>query len=424
MYSQNRNRTVVIGGGLAGLSAAWKAAQTGQSVVILERSPYLGGRCMSIYDNVSQRWIDNCPHVFLECCTGVKDLFTQTGLIQYWKPEREFYFYPPGKPAQTPRRFAASKSLPGMLSLAPATFNLNYLSVKEKLRLVCDMLAIKRQKTFAGSFAQWLDKRKTGKSVRTLFYEPIVLSALSCDLDKPCYEIVRKVFVDSFFKGKNQWNFYLPTIPFRELLDVKLADELTKWGVEIRRNCSVTNLERTRSRIRAAVLSTGERILASDFVLATNFKSVLKLYPPALPLANAYEPESISCVHFWTDSPFIPTPHGVFPGRTVQWIFSGTQDALGYYSCVVSSGTNSWINKKNGFVSQVKQELSELNHTAKILRLKAVHWADAVHVPSCEWIASRRQWFHQTPAPENLALVGDWTSSEWPATMEAAVLNR
>ena len=70
MYSQNRNRTVVIGGGLAGLSAAWNAARAGQDVVVLERSPYLGGRCMSIYDNGSQRWIDNCPHVFLECCTG------------------------------------------------------------------------------------------------------------------------------------------------------------------------------------------------------------------------------------------------------------------------------------------------------------------------------------------------------------------
>ena len=94
MYSQNRNRTVVIGGGLAGLSAAWNAARAGQSVVVLERSPYLGGRCASFYDLPSMRWLDNCPHVFLDCCDGVREFFAQTGLIEFWKPEREFYFYP------------------------------------------------------------------------------------------------------------------------------------------------------------------------------------------------------------------------------------------------------------------------------------------------------------------------------------------
>ena len=422
MYSQNRNRTVVIGGGLAGLSAASNAARAGQSVVVLERSPYLGGRCASFYDLPSMRWLDNCPHVFLDCCDGVRVFFTQTGLIEFWKPEREFYFYPPGKPAAAaPRSFKESERLPGLLRLAPALRSLNYLSRKERLRIVFDLLAIARQKTFDGSFGQWLDKRKTPPSVRTLFYEPIVLSALSCSLDRPCYNMVRKVFVCSFFKGQNRWNCSLPTIPLRELFDVKLAGALQDRGVEIRRGCTVEELERGKNRVRAVKLSTGERVLAEKYVLATNFSAAQTLFPLLAPLADSYQTESISCVHFWTDSPFLPTPHGVFPNRTIQWIFSGEKDDLGYYYRGVASGTNCWLERKNGFKSQVRQELAELNPDAKILRMETLHWTNAVCVPSVEWTTARQRWFEQTAMPENLDLAGDWTNLDWPSTMEAAV---
>ena len=425
MYSQNRNRTVVIGGGLAGLSAAWKAAQAGQSVVMLERSPFLGGRCASFYDLPSERWLDNCPHAFLDCCDGVREFFAQTGLIEYWKPEREFYFYPPGKPATAaPRPFKESDRLPGILRLAPALRSLNYLSRKERLKIVFDMLAIARQKTFDGSFGQWLDKRKTPSSVRTLFYEPIVLSALSCSLDRPSYNMVRKVFVCSFFEGRNRWNCSLPTVPLQELFDVKLAEKLQERGVEIRRSCTVAELERGKTRVRVVKLSTGERVLGEKYVLATNFSTAQTLFSPLASLADSYQTESVSCVHFWTDSPFLPTPHGIFPRRTIQWIFSGEKDEVGYYHRGVVSGTNSWLERKNGFKSQVRQELAEINPTAKILRLETTHWKDAVCVPTAEWMAARQRWFEQTPLPENLVLAGDWTNLDWPSTMEAAVLIR
>ena len=282
------------------------------------------------------------------------------------------------------------------------------------------MLAIARQKTFDGSFGQWLDKRKTPQSVRTLFYEPIVKSALSCSLDCPCYKIVRKVFVCSFFEGRNRWNCSLPTVPLRELFDVKLAAALQELGVEIRRSCTVEELERGKNRVRAVKLSTGERILAEKYVLATNFSTAQTLFSPLASLADSYQTESISCVHFWTDSPFLLTPHGVFPERTIQWIFSGEKDDVGYYHRGVVSGTNCWQERKNGFKSQVRHELAELNPEAKILRLETTHWTNAVYVPSVEWMKARQRWFEQTSLPENLDLAGDWTNLDWPSTMEAA----
>ena len=46
---QPRGRVVVVGGGIAGLSAAIEAAEAGCEVVVVEREPYLGGRVAQMY---------------------------------------------------------------------------------------------------------------------------------------------------------------------------------------------------------------------------------------------------------------------------------------------------------------------------------------------------------------------------------------
>jgi len=45
----SRGRVVVVGGGIAGLSAAIEAAEAGCEVVLVEREPYLGGRAAQMY---------------------------------------------------------------------------------------------------------------------------------------------------------------------------------------------------------------------------------------------------------------------------------------------------------------------------------------------------------------------------------------
>src|SRR3989338_2798607 len=44
-----RNSILVIGGGIAGITAAVEAAEAGYEVYIVERNPYLGGRVAQLY---------------------------------------------------------------------------------------------------------------------------------------------------------------------------------------------------------------------------------------------------------------------------------------------------------------------------------------------------------------------------------------
>src|SRR6266700_2438035 len=61
----------VIGGGVAGMSAACALAEAGFSVQLLERRGYLGGRASSYLHPGVNEVIDNCQHVLFGCCTNL-----------------------------------------------------------------------------------------------------------------------------------------------------------------------------------------------------------------------------------------------------------------------------------------------------------------------------------------------------------------
>ena len=73
----NRTRVVVVGGGLAGLSAALACVDAGAAVRLLERRPRLGGATWSFERHGA--WFDNGQHVFLRCCTAYREFLARIG---------------------------------------------------------------------------------------------------------------------------------------------------------------------------------------------------------------------------------------------------------------------------------------------------------------------------------------------------------
>src|SRR6185369_11169980 len=73
-----RPRLAVVGGGLAGLSAALLAADNGADVVLLEARPRLGGATAS-FDRKGL-WVDTGQHVFMRCCTAYRGYLRRLGV--------------------------------------------------------------------------------------------------------------------------------------------------------------------------------------------------------------------------------------------------------------------------------------------------------------------------------------------------------
>jgi phytoene dehydrogenase-like protein len=63
---------IVVGGGLAGIAAALRLADSGATVQLVEGRPRLGGAAFSF--RRGDLSVDNGQHVFLRCCEAYRGL--------------------------------------------------------------------------------------------------------------------------------------------------------------------------------------------------------------------------------------------------------------------------------------------------------------------------------------------------------------
>ena len=70
----------MVGGGVAGMSAACALAEAGLRVQLVERRGYLGGRASSYRHPGVDEVIDNCQHVLFGCCTNLIGFYRRIGV--------------------------------------------------------------------------------------------------------------------------------------------------------------------------------------------------------------------------------------------------------------------------------------------------------------------------------------------------------
>jgi phytoene dehydrogenase-like protein len=108
-------KAVVIGGGLAGITAAVALAKANHEVTLLEAKPRLGGATMSFTRDGLV--VDTGQHVFLRCCTAYRGLLDRLGMAAHapLQPRFDVTVLAPGKQAGLKRR-----RLPAPLHMLPA----------------------------------------------------------------------------------------------------------------------------------------------------------------------------------------------------------------------------------------------------------------------------------------------------------------
>ncbi len=128
--SEGGPRVVVIGGGLAGITAALDCVDAGASVTLLEVRPRLGGAVYSFERDGLP--LDNGQHVFLRCCHAYRALLARLGSTHrvHLQPRLEIPVVSPGGEVTMLRR---SARLPAPLHLAGALLRYRHLSPRERI---------------------------------------------------------------------------------------------------------------------------------------------------------------------------------------------------------------------------------------------------------------------------------------------------
>ncbi|HYY73375.1 MAG TPA: NAD(P)-binding protein, partial [Solirubrobacterales bacterium] len=121
-------RVTIVGGGLAGISAALSCADAGAEATLVEVRPRLGGAAYSFERD--GMLLDNGQHVFLRCCTAYRALLRRLGTeaATTLQPRLRIPVIAPGGRVEWLRR----SSLPAPLHLAGALARYGHLSVRQR----------------------------------------------------------------------------------------------------------------------------------------------------------------------------------------------------------------------------------------------------------------------------------------------------
>src|SRR5271157_6094917 len=140
----NSQKTVtVIGGGVAGMSAACAVAEAGFRVQLVEQRGYLGGRASSYLHPSVHEVINNCQHVLFGCCTNLLGFYRRLGVANriYWTSEMTM-IEPGGRRSALGPFSLGPFTLPAPLHSALSFLNAKALTLADKVVLARAMRAM------------------------------------------------------------------------------------------------------------------------------------------------------------------------------------------------------------------------------------------------------------------------------------------
>jgi squalene-associated FAD-dependent desaturase len=427
----------IAGGGLAGLAAACALSDAGFRVTLLEKRPFLGGRASSYEHPGTGEVVDNCQHVLFRVCTNLVEFYERIGMAGQIRWYDRMTFIEPGGRTSTMK----SSFLPAPMHTAPSFFAIPFLSSTDKLAIARALvpLTLTVQQDTGKSFQEWLDRHGQTKNAVARFWHPILISALSEDLDRISVSAAAQVVRESM-KSPAARQMGVPALPLTDLYNAA-GDYVRARGGVLRFRCPLESFSADASKIR---LRARAGLEASDeafdyLVLALPFDALDRVLPnapessPIRQKISHFENSPITGIHLWFDRQISDLDHAVLLDRTIQWMFhksrlqpvrsqSGNGASAGSYIELVVSASKSLIEKsRSEIVDLALAEVREFFPAARgvnLLKSTVIKEVNATYSPRPGIDAYR-------PTPMTgwgrVFLAGDWTATGWPATMEGAV---
>jgi squalene-associated FAD-dependent desaturase len=408
---------IVVGGGLAGLSAAAALAEQGFQVDLYEARGFLGGRATSYPVSPSDpdsEVIDNCQHVLLRCCVNLLDFYGRLGVRNRVRFFSEFYFIEPGGRVSTLRR----GSLPAPLHFSRSFLGLRFLSMADKLSIARGLFALRqehatRQDLDRISMLDWLrEKRQTPGSIAR-FWRQVLVSAVNEELDRMAAVHGFQVFWLGFLARADSYEMGVPAIPLAELYSPQVWSQFERVSFHLR--CPIDTIK-ANSGVK---LADGSARTADFYVVCLPPDRLGGVAPELGIDTNWVEPSPITGIHLWFDRRITGLPHATLLDRTVQWMFNKKDGS--YLQLVVSASRVLTNQAKSDVIALALRELAEFFPTVKQARLERSHVVKELRATFSPRPGIEKLRPSAITKSENLFLAGDWTRSGWPPTMEGAV---
>jgi hydroxysqualene dehydroxylase len=429
----SRPHVAVVGGGLAGVTAALDAADAGARVTLFERRGRLGGLTWSFQRK--DRWFDNGQHVFLRCCSAYRRFLDRIGSTPYvhLQERLEVPVVAPGGHQAVISRTA----LPAPLHLAASVMRYSHLRPGDRLRVGRAVSALRRIDLTEPSldevtFGSWLRQHgQRSEAIRAL-WNLITLPTVNIDAEEASLGVAAMVFRTGLLDRADAGDIGWSNIPLGVLHGDASEKALREARVELMLGETVQAVGVDGDR--RTVVCADRSVEADAVIVATPPEVAVALLPAGtLEPLDALGTSPIVNVHLVLDRRVTDLKMAAGVGSPVQFVFDRTDSA--YFgrevpaserntqclSISISAADSDIGRRPDDLISSYFASLGELFPSARSARLiDAVVSRErgatfrAVPGTACLRPAART-------SIERVMTAGAWCDTGWPATMESAV---
>ena len=427
-------RVAVVGGGLAGITAALGLADEGYDVTLLESRGRLGGLTHSF--RRGDLWVDNGQHVFLRCCTSYLRLLARLGVSDDVEIQPRLDVTVLSEEHGGTGRLRRDR-LPAPLHLGRSLLSYRWLPPAARLRAAAAALALTRvdrhdPATDEESFGAWLEGHGQGRAAVDALWDLIGIATLNARASEASLALAATVFQIGLLRQRSAGDIGWSRVPLQQLHGDAAQAALLDAGAKVRVGARVTELTASD---QGWVVTTGEGPATyEDVVVATPPAAAEALLPDgAVPSAAGWAAElgssPIVNVHLVLDRPVMDRPFVGAVDSPLQWVFDRTRQSgldrhgrRGQYLALSLSAADDLIARpvadlREWVLPHLHRLLPE-SARAEVEELFVTREPHATFRPTPG--SARLRPRATTPLP-GLHLAGAWTDTGWPATMEGAV---
>jgi len=386
-------KAAVVGGGLAGLAAAFDLVDAGWEVELYEARPTLGGAVQTLprREGDPEPPPDNGQHIALGCFSEYLRFLDRVG--------------DGGSVLRTRLALPVIGEDGSVSAIEPslvALLRYAHLARRERLHLPLTLMRLRSaQSQPTETFGALL--RRLGETDDSIhrFWDVFIRPALNLSADEADAGAGLFTVRTALLGRRANSDLVLPLKPLGEMYGDAAGRAL---GDRVRLDAKVESLDELDADAIVVAVPPGEsaRLLGEQ--------------------APALEDSPIVSVHLWFDRPLLATPLAALLSSDAHWVFdrgalTGHRPERGQYLTVVASGVPELLEVRGRELPElIAGQLTERLGEAELL------WSRVSREPYATFAlrpGTRR------PGPEtgraNVVRAGTWTDTGWPATMESAV---
>lgn len=427
----------IIGGGYAGLAAAVTLARSGVTVTVLETAKVLGGRARRVEHQGLT--LDNGQHLFIGAYRETLRLIAEVSgsgecaATSFLRLPLELAVYGNESGHQrheakfSPQFSFRAAALPAPLHLAIGLMRAQGVGFGERLA-AARFMATMRRNNFSlfndMSVTTLLRRQRQGAAMTRYLWQPLCFAALNTPPEIASAQVFLNVLRDSLNGSRGDSELLLARVDLSALFPEAAAQYVAARGGKVLTAHTVTAIDEAGKGFSVTV--AGQQFEFSHVICALppfrahGFLLGSTALAEVAEITGKLEYQPIYTVYLqYPQSVRLPLPMLALDGGYAQWLFD--RDALcnqrGLLAAVISATGRHQALTQEELALKVQQEIQE---NFGPLPKPEWHWVVAEKRATFACTVGMQRPLQQTPL-RNFHLAGDYTQSDYPATLEGAV---